>query len=378
MWPFSKFKGKSSQSSDEQEKYAPPTFPPEQAGPSSEFPECLPSTLSISCLYSSEIQMLLGGILTDYTHPPPFPVQQFTVSYPDFSANTEKISNNNDGPPPGLPPSYEKHQNSAFDPLFSHAPDAERDWGDYFTSLYPLYPPRLIRLDKNDIMLQKNLELVMPPSMQFAYNTTDRFKGFARSYNFICLSVHSDKNCPDTTFVSSLPLFSPYMRIKDGPHGSGELYFEIKVTALRDSRKASIAIGFTCLPYPRFRLPGQHRGSVAVYSDGRLYVNDPLDGKPFVTPFVKNQTVGLGISLNRMIVFFTRNGKLEKEWSLISDHKETMNYGGRGVDPEQQYCISAIEGFDGAHDIYPAVGISGEAGLKVNFDETHSFLYRRQ
>ncbi|KAF5116807.1 hypothetical protein DV454_001491 [Geotrichum candidum] len=376
MWPFSKSKDKSSQYFYQQEKYAPPTFPPEQAGPSSEFPKCLPSTLSTSCLYSSEIQMLQGGILTDYTHPPPFPVQQFTVSYPDFSANTEKISNNNDGPPPGLLPSYERRQNSAYDPFFSYPPDAEGGWGDYFTSLYPLYPPRLIRLDEKLMLQHNNLQLVMPPSMQFAYNTTDRFKGFARSYNFRCLSVHSDKNSPDTTFVSSLPLFSPYMRIEGGPHGSGELYFE--VTALRDSRTAFIAIGFTCLPYPRFRFPGRHRGSVAVYNDGRLNVNDPRGSKPFVMPFMKNQTVGLGINLNRMIVFFTRNGQLENEWSLKSDHKEVMNYGGRGVDPEHQYCVSAIEGFDGAHDIYPAVGISGEAALKVNFGETHSFLYRRQ
>ncbi|CDO51744.1 hypothetical protein DV495_002431 [Geotrichum candidum] len=405
MGLFSKFKGKSSQSSDQQQQhqqqqqqeYAPPSGPPpgfsqSQSGPSSGLPNYTQSGFSESSAYPDEKKKAFGGPSTDEIGPPSFPPPHFTAAHPDFSANTEQVSDNNGGPPPGpppnyttqqqqqqyLPPGYEPPQNSIFDPLFSHAPDAERDWGDHFTSLYPLYPARLIQPFERAALQQNHFALVAPPPMPFAYDTTHRFKGSVQQPDPSKPAfVRSLKNCPDTTFVSSLPLFSPHMKSEGGPHGSGRLYFEVLITTLQDPHDASIAIGFACLPYPNFRLPGWHRGSVAVHSDdGRRYVNDSLSGKPFVLPFVENQTVGLGINLDRMVVFFTRNGRLEKEWSLISDRNEVVNRGGRGVDPERQYRDGGIEGFEGVHDIYAAVGIFGEAGVVVNFGGSQPFLYR--
>ncbi|KAF5103299.1 hypothetical protein D0Z03_000235 [Geotrichum reessii] len=393
MGLFSKLKGKGISSSNQQNTPPsgpppgpPPTFQQPNAGPSSGLPTYSQSGFSESSAYPDEKKKAFQEPVSDDIGPPPFPPPQFTPTHPDFSTAQAGHDDRPSCPPPNyttqqqqyMPPGYEPPQDSIFDPLFSHAPDAERDWGDHFTSLYPIYPARMIQPYERDALQRNQFALVAPPPLPFAYDTAHRFKGSVQQLDASKPAfVRSRKDCPDTTFVSSLPLFSPHMKNEGGPHGSGNFYFEVLITTLQDPREASVAIGFTCLPYPNFRLPGWHRGSVAVHSDdGRRYVNDSLSGKPFVLPFVENQTVGIGMNLNRMVVYFTRNGALEKEWSLIADRNEVVNRGGRGVDPERHYRDGGIEGFEGMHDVYAAVGIFGEAGVVVNFDGSQPFLYR--
>ena len=324
--------------------------------------------------------------------PPSFPPPHFTAPHPDFSK--EQDFENSDGivpppgPPPGysaqdpeaqnqqyLPPGYRAPPKSIFQPLYSHAPDDERDWGDHYTNAYPIYPPRIMQPFEQQALTAGNIMLVCPPPLEFPLDTSNRFKGqVQQNQGEGTAYVRSYSDSVDTTFVSSLPIYSPHMNHLRGPSGNRKFYFEILITELGDPENASIAIGFVCLPYPVFRLPGWHRGSVAVHSDdGRRYVNDSLSGKPFVAPFRQGDTIGIGISLDRMAVFLSRNGHFEQEWSMVTD----ISQSGRGVDPDRDYKDGGIEGLEGDKDIYAAVGVYGDVGAVVNFTgSTRPFLFR--
>ncbi|KAK3905084.1 hypothetical protein C8A05DRAFT_31133, partial [Staphylotrichum tortipilum] len=136
-----------------------------------------------------------------------------------------------------------------------------------------------------------------------------------------------------------------------------------------------LALGFTALPYPSFRLPGWHRGSLAVHGDdGHRFVNDRWGGKSFAPPFVAGETYGIGIVF-RVVplpggngggrieteVFFTRQGREIGRWNL---HEET--------DAEQDLPVTGLEGY---HDLSCAVGTCGLTGFEVVFDPAR-WLYR--
>lgn len=294
------------------------------------------------------------------------------------------------GPPPGFggpggaamnyhPPGYAAPPQSIFEPLFSHAPDQDRDWGDAFTNAYMIYPPRLIQPFEHQAIDAGNVVLVTPPQLEFPFKKDSPFAGKIEQRAGSGLAVvRSKRKCKDTTFVSSLPFYSPH--INHLAQGQGfaanrrSLYFEIRILALKQLETASVAIGWCCLPYPWFRLPGWHRGSVAVHSDdGRRYVNDSLSGKDFTHPFRQGDTVGLGLNLERMVCYLTRNGRFDREWSLISDKQPN----GRGVDPERNFRDGGIEGLEGDRDIYGAVGVFGKLEVEVNWTgRSKAFMYR--
>lgn len=167
------------------------------------------------------------------------------------------------------------------------------------------------------------------------------------------------------------------------------IYFEVKIIqfgepASKFSRhrqedvESGLAIGFFAPPYPSFRLPGWQRGSLGVHSDdGRRYVNDTDGGMDFTSPFKAGQVVGLGMTFKipnhppaygeRTVqldaeVFFTRDGKKEGSWNL---HEE------RDRDADAQ----GVEGLEGQHDLFPAVGVFGAVQWEVRFQE-QEWLYR--
>ncbi|VVT50601.1 uncharacterized protein SAPINGB_P002818 [Magnusiomyces paraingens] len=273
-----------------------------------------------------------------------------------------------------LPPTYRPAPSSHFRALYSSAPDEERDLGDHYTSLFPIYPPRFLTQEEQQVIANRQLMLVQPPvlitDLPRALRFESRFKGQvtpapgAGGAHIQCRAP----NAADTTFVSNLPIYSPHLRsISNGKAlgGHPSFYFEIVITSLpSNSADATVAIGFVALPYPHFRLPGWHRGSVAVHSDdGRRYVNDSLSGKDFVEPFSSvGAVVGIGMNVDRMAVFFTRNGRFEREWSLVQD----MNP--RGIDPARSYRDGGVEGLQGDRDLYAAVGVYGPVGVQVNLN----------
>jgi hypothetical protein len=174
------------------------------------------------------------------------------------------------------------------------------------------------------------------------------------------------------------------------------IYFEIKINRFGEPvQKTSknpfsrhkqqevvdsgLAIGFFAPPYPPMRLPGWQRGSLGVHSDdGRRYVNDTHGGIDFTSPFLAGQTIGLGITSKvpenppsydapasaklDVEIFFTRDGKREGSWNL---HEE------RDVEDD----VHGVEGLEGMHDLFPAVGVFGAVEWEVRFRE-REWLYR--
>jgi hypothetical protein len=148
------------------------------------------------------------------------------------------------------------------------------------------------------------------------------------------------------------------------PH-SKTIYYEVHLSpASRHNPSPGdlcLALGFTALPYPSFRMPGWHRGSLAVHGDdGHRFVNDRWGGKDFTAPFAPGDRLGLGMTFfekgGRLEteVFFTRQGREVGRWDL---HEET--------DAEGDLPVTGLEGY---HDLSCAVGTCGRTEFEVVLD----------
>jgi hypothetical protein len=263
------------------------------------------------------------------------------------------------------PPNYPPPSGSHFDSLYSNAPDDERDMGEMFCNQHSLFPPLNMAVEDLERATADEYTLIAPPAMTVPKNskltTWKRFKGdFQNERKDKTVFIRSKKDTKDCIFVSDKPFYAPRSL------RNARIYYEVTITSLPHPDDAAIAIGFTCLPYPPFRLPGWHRGSLAVHSDdGRRYVNDSLSGKDFVRPFQEGETIGIGVDYARQVVLLTRNGMFENEWSLVQD----MNTS--GTDPYRGFRDGGVHGITGESDVYAAVGVYGSVGVIVNFDRSN-------
>ncbi|KAJ6121425.1 hypothetical protein N7512_003890 [Penicillium capsulatum] len=183
----------------------------------------------------------------------------------------------------------------------------------------------------------------------------------------------SDQN-GDCLVLTHLPLYfaaadSPFLR-----ETRATIYFEVTLRRLGPGPGAvddsGFAIGFVAQPYPAWRSPGWERGSVGVFSDdGCRFVNDSWGGREFTSGFQIGETVGLGMILSRpegasakgekktrtcdVEIFFTRNGQRVGGWDL---HEETDEEAG------------GVEGLEGEHDLYGAIGLFGGVQFEACFD----------
>lgn len=82
-------------------------------------------------------------------------------------------------------------------------------------------------------------------------------------------------------------------------------YYEVKILQLNEGD--TLAIGFATNPYPRWRLPGWHRHSVAYHSSGHVFASDR--GRAYGTRFDRGDVIGVGYLYQSGTVFFTRNGQ---------------------------------------------------------------------
>ncbi|RMY87308.1 hypothetical protein D0861_05444 [Hortaea werneckii] len=105
-------------------------------------------------------------------------------------------------------------------------------------------------------------------------------------------SIRSNSKCPDTILLSDIPIYSPLQSLPQ--QAPQTVYFELKVSSMGaiDPRSgesdAGIAIGLLAPPYPSWRLPGWHRGSLGVHGDdGRRYVDNSYGGRDFTSAFRK-------------------------------------------------------------------------------------------
>lgn len=197
-----------------------------------------------------------------------------------------------------------------------------------------------------------------------------------------------DSSCTDTCVQPTLPIYSA---LNDSPlvtEQSKTIYYEIKILSLGAPKRhmfsrgndidAGVAIGFCAPPYPPFRMPGWHRGSLAVHSDdGNRYVNNTDGGVDFVSPLQPGQTAGLGMKFSvpnsppsydspfkalriAVEVFFTRDGRKEGSWDL-HEERDADEFGVRGM--------------EGNNDLFAAFGVFGASEFDIVYDE-RSWMYQ--
>lgn len=195
-------------------------------------------------------------------------------------------------------------------------------------------------------------------------------------------AVKSKAKSPDTCISSSLPLYSVngHSPLKIGK--SKTIYYEARVSR-KNRSEVNLAIGYTAGPYPTFRQPGWHRGSLAVHGDdGSKFINDRWGGKDFTTPFKPGETVGLGMTFTArdvsappsysgqqptvatpidVEIFFTRNGRKDGGWNL---HEEG--------DSVEDLPVDGLEGFN---DMYAAIGTYHDVEFEIIFNPGE-WMYR--
>lgn len=268
------------------------------------------------------------------------------------------------------PPSYENHDwqaavpdTSMFPPppaIFSgfdqsptsNATEEEAIAGEEWCEQYPFTQPMVLDDVSRGALHFHNIRLMEP----MGFNGTLTWLGQGH------WGAQTKKNSPDRCLISYPPLYS----VTEHSSQPRTIYYEVKV--LKSSPTVYVGMGFTALPYPSFRMPGWHRGSLAVHGDdGHKYINDRWGGKDFVRSFQQGETYGIGITVkptdgDTMVdIFFTRNGVLEGGWNI---HEET--------DAEQDLPVTGLEG---KNDLCAAIGVYDGVEIEVMF-EPEKWLYK--
>ncbi|KAI1487333.1 SPRY domain-containing protein [Biscogniauxia mediterranea] len=342
------------------------------------------------------------GDKNNYNDPPPKPAQipqhspsssklparaSMPPSYagpPPSKNNNNKFSNNSnyaDIPPPGPPPGQSSQSQqpqhdwesavpdtallppppnffSGFERSPAHnASEGEADAGESWCRAHPLYaPPQALDPPALAALARGNVNMLAPPWFR---GTLSRLgPGVWRG------GTTSAPDTPDTYIATYPPLYSP---VHHSPLATGRAhtaYFEVRLLPQNGNgdEEVTLALGFAAPPYPGFRLPGWHRGSLAVHGDdGNKYVNMIDGGEALAAPFRHGETVGLGMRLApgkggggiEVEVFLTRDGRVDKRWDL---HEER--------DTERATPVTGLEGF---HDLCAAVGVFGRTAFEVVF-----------
>lgn len=293
---------------------------------------------------------------TDYTAPPPGPPPSHTKPEHDWETLVPDTSL---FPPP--PDIFSGHDRSPA----TNATEAEAEAGETWCRQHPLSAPLSLPAAALSGRAAGSVRLMAPDAGPFRGRLDWTGGGTWRG--------KTTAQAGDYCYIGYPPLYavqrdSP-LAAAGGAGGRRTVYYEVKV--LPDNKKSdiSLAIGYTALPYPSFRMPGWHRGSLAVHGDdGHKYINDRWGGKDFVKPMKRGETYGLGMVFTALEggrveteVFYTREGKEVGRWNL---HEET--------DAEQDLPVVGLEGY---HDLASAVGTYGEVAFEVVF-EPGRWLYK--
>jgi hypothetical protein len=245
----------------------------------------------------------------------------------------------------------------------SNATEAEAEAGERWCAQHPLTAPLALDEAAAEAQRSHRIRLMLPQT------------GFRGKLDWTPTGIWAGKtesSAADSCIIGYPPMYAAEL---DSPLQTGRppktIYYEVRIRDDSRADEVSLAIGYTALPYPSFRLPGWHRGSLAVHGDdGHRYINDRWGGKSFTQPIRRGETVGLGMTFNKAAdnsgridvgVFFTRQGKVDGRWDL---HEET--------DAEQDLPVTGLEGF---HDLSCAIGSFNKVSFEVIFDP-HKWLYK--
>ncbi|PWI72668.1 hypothetical protein PCL_09683 [Purpureocillium lilacinum] len=241
----------------------------------------------------------------------------------------------------------------------TNASEEEAIAGEQWCEQYPLARPLVLDEAGQAALQDYNFRLIEPV-------------GFNGSLNWLGKghwAASTAKGSPDRCIISYPPLYVVNQHDPTRTQQAKTIYYEVKL--LGSSRETSVAMGFAALPYPSFRMPGWHRGSLAVHGDdGHKFINDRWGGKDFTGEFRRGDTYGLGVTLRpppgggahpKVDIFFTRNGARVGGWDL---HEET--------DAEQDLPVTGLEGF---HDLSCAVGTFDAVSFEVVLDPA-KWMYR--
>ncbi|XP_044719891.1 SPRY domain-containing protein [Hirsutella rhossiliensis] len=253
--------------------------------------------------------------------------------------------------PPRDPPPPIAHDRSHT----TNATEAEAEAGENWCRQYPLTTPLVLDEAGRSALRSRNIRLIEP----FGFN--GRLNWLAKGH----WEVKTNNGSSDSCIIGYPPLYVVCEREAATPT---TVYYEVKLRA--DSRHNSVALGFTALPYPSFRMPGWHRGSLAVHGDdGHRFVNDRWGGNDFTTEFRRGDTYGIGMTLTPTTygkrdvdVFLTHNGVRVGGWDL---HEET--------DAEGDLPVAGLEGF---HDLSCAIGTFDGVSVEVILDP-EKWMYRQ-
>ena len=302
--------------------------------------------------------------LNEYAPPPGPPPSQKIPDYdpPPYHDWTVVPDTSSLPPPPSI-----GHDLSPSGNADSYEADRAHAWCKVNGIMMPHQPTQ----DQVNLVAAGRLGLVRPQEYDglLRISTPGRWSGSTRP------------GSRDCCLLTNYPLYFAYADSPLSTRKEKTVYFEMKLKSLGKARggdQSSLAIGFSTVPYPPWRMPGWERGSLAVHSDdGRRYVNDTWGGKDFVAPFQIGETIGLGIRLNapsappeygtvarplEVYVFLTRNGREIDGWN-IHEQLDASN-------------DKDIEGLDGNYDLYGALGVFGGAEFDVVF-QRQDWLWRQ-
>ncbi|KAI0431580.1 hypothetical protein F5Y09DRAFT_304514 [Xylaria sp. FL1042] len=333
------------------EEYAPPSGPP----PSHDYaPPTGPPPSKNNPFYED---------VAPPTGPPPSHAHAHAQGSSDFA------------PPPGPPPTHQKelkkHDWEAAVPdtsllppppnFFSgfdrspanNATEEEAEAGERWCHQFPLHNPLppAAPLELN-AMDTGNINMFAPPFYRGTLQRTAA--GVWRG--------ESPSRGTDACLATYPPLYSVATHSPLATGRRKTVYFEVHILpAGSRAEEISLALGFAAPPYPPFRLPGWHRGSVAVHGDdGNKYINDRWGGKAFTQPFRRGETVGVGMEFGpargggiEVEVFMVRDGVESGRWDL---HEET--------DLQQDLPVTGLEGF---HDLCASVGVFDKVAFEIVF-----------
>jgi hypothetical protein len=223
--------------------------------------------------------------------------------------------------------------------------------GEAWCQENPLCPPIVIDGAAHEAINAHNYRL-MPP-WGFRGQLTWRSAGV--------WECRTERGAPDSCIISYPPAYAVTMHSPLATGRTATAYYEVHIRNDSRAEEVTLAMGFSALPYPNFRLPGWHRGSLAVHGDdGHKYINDRWGGQSFTKPFRRGETYGVGMRFEprdgQIVVtcFFTREGQLSGEWDM---HEEQ--------DVDVNLPVTGLEGF---HDVACSIGSFDFVSFDVVFD----------